>query len=363
MKVVSVAALAAVLSAQSVETVRVESRPLSRALRLPGELLPYQSVQLRARVAGFIERIDVDRGSAVRKGQLLATLRAPEMAAQIAEAEARVEAAESQRAEAEARRLAAESTMARLKEAAKTEGAVAADELVQAQQAFSAATAAVKAVEGSVRAARAAVTSLKDLTAYLRVTAPFDGVVTERYLHPGALAGPSAEPLVRLEQTQRLRLIVAVPEPQAASIAVGSRVTFTVPAHRDRQFAATVSRNPRALDAKTRTMPVEADVENGSGLLSPGMYPEASWPVRGNGAALLVPKTSVAVTTERTFVVRVRNGVAEWVNVKRGDASGDKIEVFGPLSPGDEVLRRGTDEVREGTRISIQPPAAGSPKK
>ncbi len=364
MKLVSLAALAAVsLGAQSLETVRVEARELTRGVRLPGELLPYQSVELRARVAGFVERIEVDRGSTVRKGQLIAVLSAPEMAAQIAEAEAKAASAESLRAEAESRRRAAESTLARLREAARTPGAVAAHEVVLAEQAGEGALAAVRAAESSTRAAQASVSAFRELASYLRVTAPFDGVVTERYLHPGALAGPQAEPLVKIEQTQRLRLVVAVPEPAAGNVTPGLRIAFTVPAYKERQFSGIVTRNPRSLDARTRTLPVEADVDNAAGQLAPGMYPEVAWPARSEGAALLVPPTAIATNTERSFVVRIRNGAAEWVDVRRAGPAGDKVQVLGALAAGDEILKRGTDEVRAGTRVSSQPPPAQQPKK
>jgi hypothetical protein len=101
-------------------------------------------------------------------------------------------------------------------------------------------------------------------------------------------------------------------------------------------------------------MSVELDVQNPRGLLSPGMYPEVSWPVRGQGAALLVPRTSVVTTTERMFVIRVKDGRAEWVNVKRGAADGDLVQVQGALQVGDVVVRRGTDEIREGSAVQMK---------
>ena len=124
------------LSAQTVELVRVQSKRLERMTRLPGEILPYQKVALHARVTGFVEKVGVDRGSAVKAGQALAVLAAPEMAAQLAEAEAKAQAVEAQRAEAEARILAAESTYQRLKAASATPGAVAGHELELAEKAL-----------------------------------------------------------------------------------------------------------------------------------------------------------------------------------------------------------------------------------
>jgi RND family efflux transporter MFP subunit len=196
------------------------------------------------------------------------------------------------------------------------------------------------------------VQALRDVEAYLKITAPFDGVVTERLVHPGALAGPGGnQPLLVLQQLSRLRLVIAVPEEYSGGILAGSRVSFTVPAQPGRNYSGTVARLARVLDPKTRTMPVELDVQNGDGSLAPGMYPAVKWPVKRSRAALYVPRTSVVTTTERTFVVRSRNGRAEWVDVRKGAVDGDSVEVIGALKPGDMVLRRATDEVREGSAL------------
>ena len=101
-------------------------------------------------------------------------------------------------------------------------------------------------------------------------------------------------------------------------------------------------------------MPVELDVANPKGRLAAGMYPSVKWPVHGNQKALMVPLTSVVTTSERMFVIRVKDGAAEWVDVKRGPAHGDLVEVMGPLAEKDLVLRRGTDEIRQGAKINVK---------
>jgi hypothetical protein len=100
-------------------------------------------------------------------------------------------------------------------------------------------------------------------------------------------------------------------------------------------------------------MAVELDVINRDGSLAPGMYPTVKWPVRRSRPALFVPRTSVVTTTERTFAIRDRGGQAEWVDVKKGVTDGDLVEVIGNLKPGDRVVRRATDEIREGTPIQV----------
>ncbi len=387
---VKTAAAPAPAQPPTIVVTEVVSMELNRQLRLPGELQPFQDVAIYAKTPGFVEAINVDRGSVVRAGQLLARLRAPELDAQRGEAEARSRAAQShlveaaaraggaraQRIEAEAKLAAEEATYQRLKAASATPGAVAGNDVEVALRSVEAARARVqlwgenekaaqaqlKALEENERALGEAARASQNLEAYLRVTAPFDGVITERNAHPGSLVGmaggPSATPMLRLQQVSRLRLVVAVPEIEVAAITSVKKVNFTVPALPGEQFTAEAKRISRALDPKTRTMPVELDVNNSSGRLAPGMFPEVIWPARRQRPSLFVPPTAIATTTERAFVIRVREGQVEWVDVKRGASmnqpGGDLTEVFGDLAPGDLVAARGTDELRQGARVAVR---------
>ena len=190
----------------------------------------------------------------------------------------------------------------------------------------------------------------------MKITAPFDGVVTERSVHPGALVGPGANPaLLTIEQITQLRLVVALPEEFVGGIAKGAKVAFQVAAFPDRSYSGTVARASHSLDKTTRTMAVELDVANRDGSLSPGMYPTVKWPVRRARAALFVPKTSVVTTSERVFVIRDKAGHAEWVDVRKGAAEGDLVEVLADLKPGDRIIRRATDEIRDGAPLMTQP--------
>ena len=343
-----------VLASQTVEVVPVVSRVVERKVKLPGELLPFQSVELHARVSGFVDNVSVDRGSVVKKGQKLVSLSAPEMSAQLAEAESKIQSIVAQQAEAEAKIVGAENTYERMKAASATPGAIAGNELVLASKAVDVARAARQALESLGRAARAAHKALQDLLAYLTIDAPFDGVITERYVHPGALAGPATGPLLKLQQISRLRLVVAIPETDVSGIVKGATVAFTVPNNPSAPAHGVVARISQSVDAKTRTMPVELDVNNPSGDLAPGMYADVSWPVRRAGASLLVPPSAVVVTTERVFVIRVHNGRAEWVDVKRGPAIQNLVEISGPLQPGDIIVRRATDEIRNGAALQVK---------
>jgi RND family efflux transporter MFP subunit len=157
--------------------------------------------------------------------------------------------------------------------------------------------------------------------------------------------------MLRIETVARLRLVVPVPEAYAGGIAEGRDVEFTVPAFPGRHFSGTIARLAHTISVKTRTMPVEIDVMNGAGELSPGAYCEVRWPLERHSPSLLVPSSSIASTLDRTFVVRIRDGKAEWVDVKTGVTTGKLVEVFGDLHAGDQVAVRGTDELRPGAAI------------
>jgi RND family efflux transporter MFP subunit len=189
------------------------------------------------------------------------------------------------------------------------------------------------------------------------LTAPFDGFVTARYVHPGALVGPqsggaAATPIVHIETVTRHRLVVPVPENDVAGVPERTQVAFTVPTFPGRIFQAPIERISHSVDLKTRTMPVELDVSDAKAELVPGIFCEAQWPVRRTYPTLFVPVASVGSDQERTFVIRVRNDRTEWVDVKTGVTAGNLIEVFGDLHEGDTVATRGTDQLRAGTEVS-----------
>src|SRR5579863_8406403 len=151
--------------AQTGDLASVVSKPVSRTVELPGEFLPFLTVSLHAKVPGYVERVLVDRGSVVKTGDLLVELSAPEMAAQIAEAESKVQVSEADRAQAEAQLAAAEATYERMKKAAETPGAIAGNEVIQAEKQVDAAKALLNSRRQATRSAGAAVRSLEDLQA------------------------------------------------------------------------------------------------------------------------------------------------------------------------------------------------------
>jgi membrane fusion protein (multidrug efflux system) len=339
----------------AIDTARVVQQPLDVQLSLPGELTPYQAVAIHPRVSGFVKSVTVDRGSVVRAGELLATLDAPELVAQRAEAQSKLQAAEAQLASAQAKADADRTTFERLKAASATPGVVAGNDVMIAEKSADASANQVNASRQQVEAARQAATAVRDLEGYLRVTAPFSGVVTERNVHPGALVGPASgsasPPMLRVVDQRRLRLVVAVPEAYTGDMPRDTPIPFAVAAFPGQTWTGAITRVAHTVDVATRTMAVELDVTNTDGRLSPGTFCQVRWPVRRTAPSLFVPSGSVASTTDRTFVIRVRGGKAEWIDVRTGLTAGRLIEVFGDLKPGDEIAGRGTDELRPGTEV------------
>ena len=338
--------------ATKIAMVKVESRSLSRTVPLTATLAPFLQTDVEARVPGYVEKVLVDRGSKVRRGQLLVVLSAPEMGSQTSASEASLHQAEADVAQAKAAAAGAASTYERLLLAAKTPGAIAGNELIQAQKQKEAADAVVQAREASAKAASSQLSSAKEMQAYLRVTAPFDGIITERLVHPGMMvAAGSHQALLRLEQTSHLRLIVPVPETYVGNLSRGKQVTFHVPAHPGKSYSGVIARIPESLDTQSRSMMVELDVPNGDSSLAPGMYPTVDWPVSSGDNLLFVPTSSVVTTTEHTFVIASVNGRAHWLDVRKGPVSGEQVAVRGELKAGELVVKQATDEIREGTPL------------
>lgn len=340
-----------------VEVTRVVAKKLGTSVKLPGQLTAYEIVDIYPKVTGFVKSIKVDRGSRVRTGEAIAQLEAPELLAQRAEAESKFQSAQAQLLGAQAKLAGDQATYQRMNAAAKTPGVVAQNDLEIAQKTAQADQANVDGLGQSANAAQEGLHAVSQLEAYLTITAPFDGQVTNRYVHPGALVGPGGGPgattaIVQIQTLTRHRLVVPVPDYAAAGIQEGTEVSFTVPSFPGRIFKAPIARISGAVDVKTRTMPVELDVQDPKAELDPGIFCDVAWPVRRAYPTLFVPTTAVGSDLERSFVIRVRNNRTEWVDVKTGATSADLIEVFGDLSEGDTVATRGTDQIRSGTNVT-----------
>jgi RND family efflux transporter MFP subunit len=346
-------------SPQQVTVAQVESHKLETTMTLPAQVSPYEAVDVYPKVTGFIASISVDRGSRVRAGELIIRLSAPELAAQRTQAEATLHSTEAQLATAQAKLASDHGTYLHLVAAAKTPGVVAGNDLSVAEQTAAADSGEVEAASNNVQAARDALRGVTQLESYMEISAPFDGVVTQRNLHPGALVGPTsgqagAQPIVRIESLSRLRVVVPVPEAYAAGVQEGQQVMFSVPAYPGRWYHAPIARISHAISQNTRTMQVELDLRNADAQITPGSFANVVWPIQRSYPTLFVPSSAITTDLQRTFVIRVRQGKAQWVDVRAGVTVNRKTEIFGDLRPDDVVVANATDSIGNGTSVAVQ---------
>jgi membrane fusion protein (multidrug efflux system) len=317
---------------------------VNKQITFPAELIPLERAELVAKVTGYIQKVNVDLGDKVNKGQILALLDAPEMGANVAQANADAQTARS-------KYLGSLDAYNRIFNASKVDGTIAAGELEKARSQMLADSASLNAARSKIYA----FTQLKD---YLTIRAPFSGIITQRNVDPGALVSTgNAKPLLVIENTSTLRLRVPVPEAYTAATTETPAINFTVDAQPDVAYQAKLSRKAGALNMNNRTETWEFLYQNGNNQLKSGMYANAVLKLGRKAPTFLVPSAAMATNLEKRFVIRLKDGQTEWVDVRAGINMGDKIEVFGNLQPGDTLLVRATDEIKPGTQLVPKKPA------
>ena len=330
------------LDTPAVVPVEVKKGKLTSVITVPGELTPYNQVNLYAKINSYVKNLNVDIGSQVHTGELLATLEAPEINSQLEEAKSRIQ-------QNKAVYFADKATYDRLYNTSKTPGTVSQNDLEQAR-------AKMQSDSANVEAARSEYKVVADNLNYLQIRAPFDGVITLRNINPGTYVGPGSgtnQPLFVLEDHKRLRLVISVPEAFTGGLNGKDEVSFTVRELPGEIFKAQVKRLAGALDEKLRSEQVEMDVYNDKGTLLPNMYADVSVPLPGRDSAFIVPKSAVVTSTEKVFVITIVDNHAKWVDVRKGLEAKDMIEIYGDLNVGDKLVKVGTDEIRDGQSVKI----------
>ncbi|RAV29964.1 efflux RND transporter periplasmic adaptor subunit [Sinomicrobium soli] len=314
-------------------TTAVRSGNPEYEISVPAELKPYEQVSVYARVSGFVKRLEADRGDYVRKGQLLAVLEAPEMEQQYLS-----DKSTEQKVHSDYRY--ARQAYERLAEASKTTGAVAELELDRARSALESARSAYEASQaGTARTLQ--------LQRYLRITAPFDGVITRRNVSVGALTGTGDKlPLFEMAQENRLRLTLSLPEKHAASVKQEMQAEFTVSSQPGKIFNARLSRSSGLLDQRDRALKLEFDIDNSSGVLQGGDYAQVSLKLQRKDPSYWVPLQSVLNTQSGVFVMVLNGNGIKRIPVKEGIRLDSIVEVFGDISPGEQVLSNPSEEIR-----------------
>lgn len=366
----------------SVAVARVTRATVTQTLTVAAEFRPFQEIDLHAKVAGYVKSIGVDVGDRVQPGQLIAVLEVPELqdelqqdAAAIARAQDEVTRATADIERAESTHEVAHLASTRLAGVSRNrpnliaqqdlDEAASRDRVAEAQ--VSTAKATLAAARSQLEIARANESKTRTLVGYTRITAPFAGVITHRYADTGAMiqAGTSSQtqtmPLVKLSENRLLRLIIPVPESAVPRIRSGQAVDVLVPSV-GRTFPGSVARSADRLDADTRTMRVEVDVDNPTLQLVPGMYAQVAIALQEAREALTVPVQAIDREQEKAhvLVVTAKNTV-EPRDVTVRLESADAVAVDG-VADGEMVVLANRARLKPGMAVTpkiVQPAAGG----
>ncbi len=360
-----------------------ERHSVGTTLTIAGEFKPFQDVDVHAKVAGYIKVIHVDVGDHVKAGQTLAVLEIPELAAELAGADAAVRRskdeirrAEGDLARSQSAHAAAHSAYVRLKQAADARAGLVAQQEIDDSQAkdlefeaqVSSSNATFSAAQQQLQVAEANQRQYAALSDYSRIVAPFSGVVTARYADTGALiaAGTSSSaqslPVVRLAEIAKLRLVLPIPESVAAQIHLGDPVKARVQAL-NQDFVGKVSRFADSLDRQTRTMETEIDFDNRDGHLIPGMYAETQLSLREKKDALTIPLEAVTRNGDDATVLAVTpENIIEERHVKLGLEDSVRVEVLSGLTDKDRVVIGNRSQFRNGQKIQPKEIGPGASK-
>lgn len=326
--------------APAIDTIPVfilRSEMLKKTIDLPGELIPYEQTDLYAKVSGYVKTMNVDIGDRVRKGQTLAIIEAPEVNTQLLQAESSIQAAKAKFA-------ASKDNYDRLFRASQSPspGIVAPVDLVNIRNQMMADSATYEAIRQQAKA-------YKEISGYLYINAPFDGVITARKTDPGALVGATTI-LLTVQYNKTLRLRVAIPEIYVDAASKRRDILFSVDAYPEQRFSGLLTRKTETVDPVTRTELWEFEVDNSKHMLKAGVFANASIGIERNGPSFIIPASAIATTQERRFVTKVIQGSAFWVDVRQGINTDSGVEVFGKLKSGDTLLVKSTDERKPGSK-------------
>lgn len=342
----------------SVVVIQPKQRDVTQKIRLPGSLEPYERASLYAKVTGYLEEIRVDIGDSVSQGDVLARLAIPEMGAELQRAQAEVPAAKARLHKARAEGELAHVNYQRLADLRADEpGAVTQQAVDLAAAEEKVAVAQVSLARAELQGAQARVAELESLADYATIRAPFDGIVIARFADTGALigqAGKTSHPIIEVVRVDKLRLVLEIPEILVPQSRPGLKLDFELDALPGRSFEAKISRLAGALNRETRTMRVEADIDNAAGLFYPGMYARVSIDLGAIPGAIVLPATTLRGGGVSPFVYAVRNGAVERIDVKILKDDGAEVVVAGGLGPNTQVVLAGPPLLEEGQSVRVR---------
>ena len=320
-----------------VKTASAKRAAAGQTVSLPGTLQGYTQAPIAARASGYLKRWTHDIGSAVRAGELLAEIEAPEIDQQLGQAVAAREQAASV--------LALAQSTAQRWEGLRRQDVVSQQELDEKRN-------AVTQGEANLAAADANVQRLRDLEGYKRVTAPFAGVVIRRNVDTGDLID-GTRPLFVLSQSDPLRVYVSLPQAYVPQVRPGLAATVTQAELRGRSFAGRVVRTAGAIDAATRTMQVEVELRNTDGVLLPGAYVQVALPL-GDAGVLLAPTAALIFRAEGTLVAVVgADGKVALRRVRVGRNFGETFEALEGIGEADRLVLNPPDSIVDGQAVVV----------
>ncbi len=363
------------LQLSTVAVAKTSRQNLSRTLEIAAEFRPFQEVDIYSKVAGYVKKIQVDYGDRVNEGQPIAELEVPELFDELQRSKAATRRAEQEITAAQANLQRSESAYeltaleySRLAGVMKSRpGLIAQQDIDTALSKEREAEAKKEADQGTLAAAQqqlqvaqADQQRISTLLAYTKITAPFKGVITERFADTGAMiqqgisSRTQATPLVRLAQTDILRLVIPVPESDVPQVRIGDAVQVTVSAL-NQVFQGKVARFSDQLDLQTRTMHTEVDVPNPKLVLVPGMYATARLALSRSLNALTVPVQAIRREGNQTIVYRVNgNETIEKCPVDVGIENPDTVEIRSGLRENDLVVIGANTEVKPGEKVRFK---------
>ena len=343
----------------SVRVAAVRASDATMSVTLPATTNAFEAADIFARASGYIAERDVDIGSRVKAGDLLAVITAPELDHQIAQAEANLAQAKATRRQTKANRELARVTWSRdavlVKQGWVTQQQGDTDRLNYAAQ-----QQAAQANTGTINSQDAQLSVLRQQKVYQRVVAPFDGVVTRRNVDIGSLVQADATSgtfMFTLNQSNVLRVQLFVPQDAAIGVTPGVDAVVRVPEMPDRTFPGKVTRIADALDPATRTLLTEIDLPNPDGELSPGMYCTVELKVPRKTPSLIVPAGAIVFDSDGLHVLVVENGIVHSRKITEVRDLGTEVEVSDGVKAGDQVVLTPPVDLGDGGKVELRAPA------
>ena len=346
----------------SVRVAAVRASSGTMSVTLPATTSPFEAADIFARASGYIERRNVDIGSRVRAGDLLAVITAPELDHQIVQAEASLAQAKATHRQTKAKRELGQVTWAR-DATLVNQGWVTQQQGDTDRLNYAAQQQAVRAETAAIASQEAQLAVLRQQKAYQQVVAPFDGVVTRRNIDVGSLVQADATSgtfMFTLTQNDVLRIRLYVPQDAAIGVKPGVDAVVRVPEIPDRVFAGKVARIADALDPATRTLLTEIDVPNPDGELSPGIYCTVELKVPRRTPSLIVPAGAIVFDRDGLHALVVEDGVAHSSKITEIRDLGTEVEVSDGVKQGDQVVVTPPVDLKDGSKVQIRSTPAAS---